>query len=62
MNWETSADIYTLPCAEQTSSGYRKLSSALGDDLVGWGGGEGGDMCRHMADSLCRTADTKTTL
>ena len=32
MNWETSADIYTLPCAEQTSSGYRKLSSALGDD------------------------------
>ena len=41
MNWESSADIYTLPCVEQTGSGHGKLSSALGDDLVGWGAEEG---------------------
>ena len=38
-------------------------------DLEGWGGGgggreahEGGDLCMHVADSLCRIAETKTIL
>ena len=41
----------------------RKLSSVLCDDLEGWDGGgreaqEGGDICIHIADSLCCTAET----
>lgn len=39
------ADIYTPPCVEQTGSGSplcsRKLSPALCDDPVPWGGGGG---------------------
>ena len=39
----------------------------LCDDLEGWDGGggevpEGGDVCMHVADSLCFTAETNTTL
>ena len=47
----------------------RKLSSVLCDDLVGWDRGlgmreahEGGDICIHIADSLCYTAEANTTL
>ena len=39
-NWESSVDIYTLPCVKQTASGKRpystELSLALCDDLEGW--------------------------
>ena len=37
----------------------------LCDDLDGLGGRvaqEGGDICIHIADSLCFTAETKATL
>ena len=40
----------------------------LCDDLEGWDGEggreaqEGGDICIHIADSLCCTAETNTTL
>ena len=40
----------------------------LYDDLEGWHGEgereakEGGDICIHIADSLCCTAETNTTL
>ena len=45
MNWESSIDIYTLPCVKQIASGKllcnRELSSVLCDDHgVEWGGGE----------------------
>ena len=37
----------------------------LSDDLKGWDGGgreapEGGDICIHMADSQCYTAEVRT--
>ena len=43
------------------------LGSALRDDLgVEWGGGrqaqEGEDICTHLADSPCWTAETNTAL
>ena len=46
---------------------HRELSSVLCDDLEGWDGGgrdaeEGGDICIHIADALCCTAETNTTL
>ena len=48
---------------------HRELSSGLCDDLEGWNGGyggkeapEGGDVCTCIADSLCCTAETNTTL
>ena len=40
----------------------------LRDDLEKWDGGmegrlrSGGDLCMHIADSLCCTAETNTTL
>ena len=37
----------------------------LSDDLEGWSGREvqeGKDVCIHIADSLCCTAETNTTL
>ena len=46
----------------------RELSSVLCGDLEGWdeGGGreaqEGGDMCIHISDSHCCTAETNITL
>ena len=46
----------------------RELSAVLCDDLEGRQGGSGegvqeaGDVCVHIADSLCCTAETKTTL
>ena len=42
---------------------HRELSSVLCDDLEGWDGvGVGGDICIHIAGSLCCTADSNTTL
>ena len=46
---------------------HRKLNSVLCSDLDGWDGGrqevqEGGDICIHIADSLCCTAETNMTL
>ena len=49
---------------------HRELSSVLYCDLDEWEGGggggrdvqEGGDICTHLADSLCCTAETNTTL
>ena len=43
----------------------KELSSVLCDDLDGWDGREkqeGGDICIHMADPHCCTAEAKTTL
>ena len=48
----------------------RELSLLLSDELKGWNGvgvggreaQEGADICIHMADSLCCTAETNTTL
>ena len=63
-NWEIRNDTHTLPCIKQRASG--KL--VLCDDLDGWDGGagrevqEGGDIGVHVADSLCCTAETNTTL
>ena len=43
LNWESSMDVYPLPCVKQTASG--DLLSSTGssawccDDLEGWGGG-----------------------
>ena len=47
-----------------------EISSVLCDHLEGWDGGwEGdsrgrgfGDICIHIADSLCYTAETNTSL
>ena len=74
MNWEIEIDIYTLPCVKQRAIGnllYTTGSSAgcsVGTYMCGMGGGcgrevqEGGDICIHIADSLCYTAETNTTL
>ena len=59
-NWESDIDMYTIPCVKQIASGkllYSPGSSALCDDLEGWGGGVGeryerGDICIQVADSL----------
>ena len=47
----------------------RKLSSVLCDDLEGWDWGENGrevprrgDICIHVADSLCCAAETNRIL
>ena len=44
----------------------RELGPVLCDDLEGWKAGreapEGGDICIHIVDSLCCTAETNTTL
>lgn len=53
---------------KKESSVYREISSVPSDDLRGWDGGGGreaherGDICIHISDSLCCTADTNTTL
>ena len=44
LNWESSTDIYTLPCIKQIASGklvYSIGSSMLCDDLDAWDGGGG---------------------
>jgi len=45
---------------------HRELSLVLCDDLDGWDGGgkaqEGGNICIHMANSHCSTAETNTIL
>ena len=43
------------------------VSSVLCDDLAGWNGGgegihEGGDICIHIADSLCCAGENNATL
>ena len=69
MNWENSTDIYTPSYIQYIASG--KLCVAQGSQLsaLWWpsrvGGREaqeGGDICIHIADSLCYTAEAKTTL
>ena len=54
MNWESSIDIYTLPCVKQIAGGTCCI--AQGAHLDGWDGGGGreaqerGDICIHKAD------------
>ena len=70
MNWEIGTDIYTLPCIKQIASGkllynHREFNSVFCDDLERWDGGrrelqEGGDICVHIADSLCCITVTNT--
>ena len=69
-NWESDIDMYTIPCVKQIASGkllYSPGSSALCDDLEGWGGGvgerykrEGTYVYRWLIH--CCTAETNTTL
>ena len=53
-------DIYTLPNVKQIASGKQPHSTGRS----GWEGdarGRGyGDICMHIADSLCYTAETNT--
>ena len=72
-NMEIRFDINTIPCVKQTASQepavlHRELSSVLCDDLDGWDGRGGREVreaagiCIRIADSLCCTAETDTTL
>ena len=64
LHWESSIDIYTPPCVTQRAS--VKLLESVCSVMTERGGGmgkwEGGDICVHIADSLCCTAETNTTL
>ena len=75
MNWEIGIDVCELPCIKQIASGDLLCSAGssawcsvvtwIGGMGVGWSGKEvqeGGDICIHIADSLCCTAETNTTL
>ena len=57
--------MYTAGCEpdnwQEGAAKHRELGSVLCDDLVGWDL-EGGDVHIHIADSLCCTAETNTTL
>ena len=64
--WESSTDIYTLACAEQTASG-RELGSVLCEDIEGrkeaaGGRPEGGDVWTLTAASLHCMEESSTTL
>ena len=61
-NWESSTEIYILPCVKQIAN--RKFC----DNLEGWDGvgdgkevQEGGDICIPVADSCLCMAETDTT-
>ena len=62
--------MYTTKCKIdswwEAAAQHREISSVLCDHLAGWEGdtkGRGyGDICIHIADSLCYTAETNTTL
>ena len=43
MNWESSINIYTLPCIKQIASAvkHKKISLVLCDDLEEWDGEQG---------------------
>ena len=68
-NWEIRADVYAAPRVNRQRGGSAGRS-AQGSVLTrGWGAGWGGrgapegeGTCIHMADSLCFTAETDTTL
>ena len=73
INWGIEIDIYTVPCVKQVAS--RNLLYSTGAQLdvlwwprwVGWGWGEGEaqegrDICKHIGDLLCCSAETNTTL
>ena len=72
MNLVIRIDVYTVPCVKQIASWNLLCStgSSARCSVMTWrdemGGGQrgpsGGGMCPHIADSHCRTADTKTTL
>ena len=73
MNWEIGIGIYTLlghvhnimykidnwwePTIE-----HRKLYSMLCGDLIGKESQKRGNICKHMADSLCYAAQNNTIL
>ena len=68
---DSSTDIYTLPCVNWRASGrllYSRGSSApcsVTTHRGGMGGEEAHeqeDISIHIADSLCCTAETNTTL
>ena len=73
MNWEIEIDVCALPCLKHITSGnllYSAGSSAQ-CSVVAWMGGMGvgrkegqeeGDICIHIADLLCYTAEMNTTL
>ena len=64
MNWEIGIDIYTLLilCIRQITHEnllYSSGNSVLCGDLNGKE--KRGDLCIHIADSLCSTVATSTT-
>ena len=70
MNWESSIDLYTLPCIKQlVGSCYTAQGAQL--STLWWPGGvgcgdareaqEGGDICILIADSRCSIAETNAT-
>ena len=67
-NWEIRIDIHTLPCAKHLAGMCCIAQGAQFGTLrrPRWVGGrevqEGGDICIHTADSLCRTVEINTTL
>ena len=66
MNWEIGIDIYTLfiLCIRQiiNENIHRELYSMLSGDLNGKEIQKRGDICIRIADSLCCTVETNTTL
>ena len=70
---EWHGHIYTTKRKKwEAAAQHREISSVVCDHLEGWdreGGREGdergkryGDICIHIADSLCYTAETNTPL
>ena len=72
-NWDSSTDVWTVLCVKSVAMGSScrvqgvQLSALWCPRGVGRGGRgrretlEGGDICTHIADSLCCTAETNTT-
>ena len=73
MTWEIETDICARPCLKHVTNGnllYSAGSSAQ-RSVVAWMGGMGvggkegqeeGDICIHIADLFCYTAETNPTL
>ena len=63
-NWEIGTDIYVLGMKRITDENlqHRELYSVLCGDVNEKEIQKGGDICTHVADSLCCTAEIDTTL
>ena len=61
-NWESSIDIYALPCVRQIASGNLLDRAGSSAWCSGRGVAEGGGVCILMDDSHCQMAETNTIL